>query len=183
MGSWFLDWLWLARLCLLVYISLPFASAYVFAQYLRQPRPMRANPFVAFLVAGVSGFALYSVCPAAGPAHAFRDAFPIHPPALAADAVLDAGHAPRNAIPSLHLAWALLILWNLGTRKWWARAAAGIFLIFTALATLGLGEHYTIDLAVGLTSVPERLGDHGKRWHSNPPCRVGARSIEGRHPQ
>jgi hypothetical protein len=75
---------------------------------------------------------------------------------------------PRNAMPSLHLACALLVWWNSRTWRLWGRALAGLFLALTALATMGLGEHYFIDLVVALpftvamtaattTSVPMQL--------------------------
>jgi membrane-associated phospholipid phosphatase len=57
---------------------------------------------------------------------------------------------PRNAVPSLHSAWALLIWWSLRYSKNWMRGLATVFLALTLLATLGLGEHYPIDLVVAL---------------------------------
>ena len=55
------------------------------------------------------------------------------------------GAWPRNAMPSMHLAWALLIWWALRDMKvgrWIGLAYA----FATALATLGGGEHYLVDL-------------------------------------
>jgi hypothetical protein len=56
--------------------------------------------------------------------------------------------AARNCMPSLHLAWAL-ILWRttVGARAA-VRWAAIAFVLVTALATLGSGEHYLVDLIV-----------------------------------
>ncbi|HEY2845078.1 MAG TPA: phosphatase PAP2 family protein, partial [Bryobacteraceae bacterium] len=54
------------------------------------------------------------------------------------------------AIPSLHTAWGLLIFWRTRGSVLWIRAAAGLFLFLTLLATLGLGEHYLIDLIVAV---------------------------------
>jgi hypothetical protein len=54
---------------------------------------------------------------------------------------------PRNAMPSLHMTWALLVLWisrDLGRGHW----LAAIFAFFTAVATLSIGEHYLVDLVV-----------------------------------
>jgi len=56
---------------------------------------------------------------------------------------------PRNAIPSLHVAWCLLVVyssWQFRSRI--LRAYAILSLVLTAAATLGLGEHYLVDLIV-----------------------------------
>jgi hypothetical protein len=55
---------------------------------------------------------------------------------------------PRNAIPSLHLAWALLAWWYSRGLSWFERLIAFLFLAFTAFATLGTGEHWFVDLIV-----------------------------------
>ncbi len=53
----------------------------------------------------------------------------------------------RDCMPSLHLAWALL-LWIYSGR--WLRIPMLIFAVLTAAATVGLGEHYAIDLVAAL---------------------------------
>ena len=58
--------------------------------------------------------------------------------------------APRNSLPSLHFAWALLILWSLKPGQRLARLLAVLFVIATVLATLGSGEHYLVDLIVAV---------------------------------
>jgi hypothetical protein len=72
---------------------------------------------------------LYLVFPAVGPAH------------------LGDRLAPRNCMPSMHLAWALVLAAYLPRRWRWAGA---LFSLLTAAATLGTGEHYWIDLAAAL---------------------------------
>jgi hypothetical protein len=54
----------------------------------------------------------------------------------------------RNAIPSLHMAWVLLVWWNSKGLSLWIRAIALAFVVFTILATMGIGEHYFVDLVV-----------------------------------
>jgi hypothetical protein len=54
----------------------------------------------------------------------------------------------QNAIPSLHMAWVLLAWWYSRGLSVWERGIALTFAVFTALATLGTGEHYFIDLIV-----------------------------------
>jgi hypothetical protein len=55
---------------------------------------------------------------------------------------------PRNAIPSLHMAWVLLAWWYSRGLSWLERLIVLIFVVFTAFATLGTGEHWFIDLMV-----------------------------------
>ena len=62
--------------------------------------------------------------------------------------------APRNCVPSMHMVWVLL-LWYYSPK--WLRPIALTVVAITALATLGLGEHYVIDLAV---AAPFALGVH-----------------------
>jgi hypothetical protein len=46
------------------------------------------------------------------------------------------------------MAWVLLVWWYSRGLSRWERAIAFAFLVFTALATLGTGEHYFVDLVV-----------------------------------
>jgi hypothetical protein len=95
--------------------------------------------FVAAVVAAaVTILPLYLLCPGAGPKYFLQ------------------GIPGMNAMPSGHLAWALLIFWF--ARKYCGRTvrvAAGVFVALTCLATLGSGEHYIIDL---IMSVPFAAG-------------------------
>jgi hypothetical protein len=105
----------------------------------------------AFVVAGVAGFILYQVCPAEGPRYSFGTRFPDHLPDghdISLAPYLSAG--VHNAIPSMHMAWALLILWSALDLGPLALAMAGTLVGFTALATLGSGEHYLVDLVVSV---------------------------------
>ena len=98
------------------------------------------------------GTMLYNACPAAGPVYAFGKGFPSNEPPAAQVVMqpVEMPHGPRNAMPSLHFACALLVWWNSRTWRWWGRALAWLFFALTALATLGLGEHYFVDLVVAL---------------------------------
>ena len=104
-----------------------------------------------FATLGAVGFSLYAICPAVGPVHAFSG-FPDNLPASVALARIPIGLMPRNAIPSLHVGWALLVFVNAWSGSWsrWVAVWAAIFLALTALATLGSGEHYLIDLVVAV---------------------------------
>jgi|HubBroStandDraft_1064217.scaffolds.fasta_scaffold50921_1 hypothetical protein len=124
-------------------------------------RGQRSNVNVmhAFVVAGVVGFTLYQVCPAEGPIYSFGARFPDHLPNwhdVSLAPYLSAGI--HNATPSMHMAWALLILWSALELGPLALATAAALVCFTALATLGSGEHYLVDLVVSAPLVLAVMG-------------------------
>ena len=132
-----------------VYYMLPLMASVVYASHRAQPRKSVAL-LPLFLSLMIVGFGLYPVYPAVGPAYAFPKAYPNHPPNTAqiSLAMLPVADAPRNCMPSLHLAGALIVLWN--SRQWpiWGRLLSALFFACTAFTTLALGEHYLIDLVV-----------------------------------
>lgn len=109
------------------------------------------NVIYVFVTAGVAGFILYQVCPAEGPVYSFGTRFPDHLPNwrdISLAPYLSAG--VHNAVPSMHMTWALLILWSALELGPLALALAGGLVGFTLLATLGSGEHFLVDLVVSL---------------------------------
>src|SRR5439155_25160554 len=88
----------------------------------------------------------YLAVPACGPRHAFGSIFPIGNPEVAIAPVRLAFWP--NAIPSLHLATAVLLIHFAG-RSRVMRGFAWVYLAGTAAATIAL-EHYVIDLVVGV---------------------------------
>lgn len=83
----------------------------------------------------VLAFVLYFLVPACGPAYLFTS--------LAS--------APRNAFPSMHTSWALMLWLESRSAKLPARIGFDLNLLFTVIATIGTGEHYVVDL---LAAVP-----------------------------
>jgi hypothetical protein len=149
-GRLFADWSILKTVCSLIYMGLPLAMAAVYVAVPvaeDEPSLMRT-----FLLVGVVGVILFQVVPAAGPVYAFTDDYPNRTPAIAPGFIkrIHLEHATLNAIPSLHTAWALLIAWRTRSSRLAIRGAAAAFLFLTLLATLGLGEHYLIDLVVAV---------------------------------
>ena len=135
------------------YYSLPFVLAAFCALQLANPKLRSSNVMVEFAVAAAIGWMLYFVYPAVGPICAFPGAYPASPPLLSSiriDFVRPLSDTPRNCMPSLHTAWALLVVWNSRPFGFWVRLLANAFLLLTLLATLGLGEHYLVDLVVAL---------------------------------
>jgi hypothetical protein len=96
---------------------------------------------------------LYVVVPAAGPIFRWGGRFPYDPPAVVANSMTPSQlemPGVLNAMPSLHFAYALLVLWGLWSLGLVARSFGVAFAILTLLATLGLGEHYFVDLVVAV---------------------------------
>lgn len=142
----------LRQICYVGYEALPLAMAIAFAKERSEPGRRMSSLMMAFTVAAAGGFLLYNIYPAVGPIHVFWSQFPYSPPRAGTppfQLVAIAG-APRNAMPSVHIAMALLIVW--AARPWalvW-RWLAGALLAATVLATLGFGEHYLVDLVVAM---------------------------------
>lgn len=93
----------------------------------------------------------YFLVPVAGPSYAF--------PGFPAVPVTGPPHPIRldalpNGVPSLHFSTALLCAW-FARRFRFGHCLGLLYLIATALATLGFGEHYLFDLVV---AVPYSVG-------------------------
>ena len=143
---------WLHNISLLAYVGLAIPIALVYGGRLVRFKEKAFPAMLAFLITGPLGVLFYNVFPACGPRALFQQGFPFHPfpmdqaPRLLLESVAIAG--PRNAIPSLHLAWMLLAWWYSRGLSWFERLIAFAFLALTVFATLGTGEHWFVDLIV-----------------------------------
>jgi hypothetical protein len=157
MGRVLVDSRTLTISALLTYDSLPFVMAAVCAWHI--PVGAVRPPWyilTLFMLAGVGGWLLYDLLPATGPVYVFTRDFPwarlpyseLHKIVLEKVAIAPA--IPRNAIPSLHVGWVILLVWN--SRKFIlpARIFVLLYLVLTLVATLGTGQHYLVDLIVSL---------------------------------
>jgi PAP2 superfamily len=100
----------------------------------------------AYLILFSVGGCLYGIVPAMGPRYAFGALFPMgHPSVAALPAQLDGN---PNAMPSLHVATALLLVLFSGRNRWLLSIAL-LFLAGTVAATLAF-EHYVVDLVVAV---------------------------------
>ena len=135
-----------------IYQEMPLAICLLVALERATPERFNVSVLRLFLAVGFAGALLYNLFPAAGPLYVFGKDFPNHLPDASAMMIqpLLVPRAPRNAMPSVHLACALLIWWNTVGLARGLRVAAAVFLALTALATLGFGEHYLIDLIVAV---------------------------------
>jgi hypothetical protein len=140
----------IGRMESVVYDALPFAFAVLYAAHIRRARQGSVDVLTMMWLNAIVGYGLYFLYPAAGPLYAFGGAFPAAPPEPAHVALqLVRLNAFPNAMPSLHMAGAVLIWWN--ARHWKVGGmAAFVFMLLTACAAVGFGEHYFIDLVVAL---------------------------------
>jgi len=143
--------------CLLAYLSLPFVMALVYA--LRMPKGAEQPSWgviTLLMAAGAGGWVLYNVVPATGPFYVFRNLFPSQAlpyralSRLLLEQIPVDPDAPRNAIPSLHLAWVVLLYWSAKGLSRSLRIFLAVYFALTLLATLGTGEHYFVDLVAGI---------------------------------
>jgi len=154
-GQLLAAWQPLRVVCYYAYEFLPLGMSIAFL--LDRKRPARGSPslLTLFITVAVSGYVLYHLYPAVGPVYVWPAQFPWSPLPLAAVPLekIWVADGARNALPSLHMAMALVIWfvsrsWRLG----W-RIASGMLVALTVLATLGFGEHYVIDLVVAVPLV------------------------------
>lgn len=154
LGRAFLRWHWFGAISIWIYLGLSLVLALVFVENLRLQVRRALWIVAAFLVCAPAGELFYAMFPALGPRLLFQKDFPLHPVAMADAArlqlqpILLAG--PRNAIPSLHMAWVLLAWWCSEGTSWVSRSVAALFVIFTVTSTMGTGEHYFVDLVVAI---------------------------------
>jgi hypothetical protein len=158
-GRWFRDYAVVDMLGHGFYYGLPIAMALVYGAHLRVKKTTPLFLLEVLMAAGMLGYFLYLAFPAAGPVYLVGPQFPGHPipfsdlrnlvlRGLEPRRVLMGPATCRNAMPSLHMAWALLIAFNCKPFPRWVRALAYFFVFTTVLGTLGTGEHYVIDLVV-----------------------------------
>ncbi len=150
-GRWFRNYHPLYLVCAYAYNSLPLGLSIFLAIEWRMRRRNAAPPVDLrwqAVALGISGFLLYQVCPAAGPIYLVDKVFPFQQVNLSGMEMVAAPMqmVARNAMPSLHVGWTLLLFWSTRRRHVLARIASGIYLTLTVLATLGLGVHYLVDL-------------------------------------
>lgn len=147
---------WLFPLVKVTYEGIVLAMAATYAAFMiRQEKPVWE--VIEFLFApAMIGYLFFSVFPVCGPRYAFAQDFPqtylpysiLH--RLILECVPVSRVFPRNGVPSLHMAWALMIWLNTRSLPRAARITAGALVISTAFDTLATGEHYLFDLIVTL---------------------------------
>lgn len=133
-----------------LYYALPLVIMFTYARQLVRNRSLAMAAFLAFVIAGPLGVIFYNLVPGGGPRNMFGPKYPFDPLTveqlrhLPIQALAIGG--PRNAFPSLHLGWALLACWYAEGLSRWTKRAFLFFFAATVISTLGLGEHFFVDL-------------------------------------
>jgi hypothetical protein len=140
---------WLLTASAFVYNAIPLGPVIIFGAYLwLRSIPEAFTALRVMIIAAVAAVPVYILMPVSGPIYAFAGfpfIVPAHVPWLQSIRI----DAPPNAVPSVHFALALLVAWY--ARHWLAGKILGAgFVLFTMLGTLGLGEHYAIDLVAAV---------------------------------
>lgn len=137
-----------------VYLALPISIALVYAGCLMDRRENALPAFLALFLTGPIGILLYNLFPAVGAIHVFAARFPWQP--LTTGQVRHLFVEPvaipglRNTMPSLHATWIYIVFWYARSLSRVEKITAGVLVFFTLCATLGIGEHYIIDLVVAV---------------------------------
>lgn len=149
MGRLFAAAPWLSAACAWIYGALPLAFGVLFVLERRHGPGWQGDVLGLSLAIATGGFLLYFVFPVVGPCFVTADFPGAEPVFRTAPALADPG-VPRNCMPSLHTAWALMVFWRARRFGRWPRLFASVFLAGTLMATLGLGFHYLVDLVVAV---------------------------------
>jgi hypothetical protein len=133
------------------YITLATVGSGIYALALRGRtggvRP--AELLYGWAAAGAIGAIGYLLVPAVGPGFVFPE-WPWEMPDANGTYAVPLLPVPRNAMPSLHATWALLICWGAREAPGWVKWMLAPWLVLTLLATVGTGGHYVIDLVPAL---------------------------------
>jgi hypothetical protein len=129
----------------LTYDSLGLFWSLIFAAHINRPNN-RMNILKLNVANAMIGFSLFFIYPAMGPRYAFPS-FPELPASVPLTPALLYGIP--NAMPSLHVATALLIFF-LARPSRWLRWITGVYLVMTVLAVFATGEHYMVDAVVAI---------------------------------
>ena len=147
--------IWPTYAVVITYEFIVVAIAAFYAAFMhRRSRPLWELMELLF-GASLLGYVFYTIFPATGPGYVFGG-FPLVFMPLEQLRHFTPESIPvtmlfaRNAVPSLHFGWALLMWWNCRSLPRWAQVIAGLFVLGTAFSAMAIGEHYLFDLIVAL---------------------------------
>ena len=118
---------------------------------LREKRGVQINALRVLIGPFIIAFLLYCITPVAGPIYTYGADYPDN-----MDWIINSGKeysylspSLRNGMPSMHFTGAMLIVLVTAclTRKIFLYASC-IFTVITFIATIGMGEHYLVDIVV-----------------------------------
>ena len=148
---------WIAAIHQELYNALPLGMAFLYAAHMGAAKSIeRQRVIILLLTTPLLCALIYRLVPVVGPKFAFPDLYPWRVPTLPRMPYPLISLNPetlRNGLPSMHFGWALLIWWGLYRRSAMWAWVSGAFVVLTVIATLGLGQHYLIDLIVAVPFV------------------------------
>jgi hypothetical protein len=153
LGGWMQRYPWFGWPVLVLYLSILLPITLAFVVDMKKGVNGPYYMLELFFTASFLGYLFYNLFPAAGPVYVFAS-FPTVPLTFAQMSHLAVESIPlnpnvmRNALPSLHMTWALLIWWNMKVLSRVGYWIAFAYVLFTVCGTLGTGEHYAVDLVV-----------------------------------
>jgi hypothetical protein len=159
-GRWVAQSHLLTQAAATIYAAPPLMIATVYGTYVCLCQRERWIVLKVFFLGLLLEVPVYFLCPVSGPRYAFSS-FPRDPGAISPHLV--AITAPANGMPSVHTAmalWIAALLW-----RWPLGRAIGVaFVALTAVAILGNGEHYLLDV---IFAVPYSwlVWQLARRWH------------------
>ena len=155
-ARWFESNPWLRLLCQLVYMLLPVELALIQGLSFRERPQAHPTLLIAFILLPLLAYPLYVTLPLVGPRETWHSLDPslAFPPDALPDVhtlMLKPGElVARNCMPSLHTAWALAAWLQARRMSRGLSIFAAVWFVGTELGTLGLGEHWLIDLIVAV---------------------------------
>ncbi len=149
---------WITPIAETVYTYQWLGLLFVYLRQIADPRA-RVDALATTVIATACAIAVYYAFPVIGPALAFEKEFPWQPPDGAAMILRPVVGFPdtRNCVPSMHNAWAIMLVWHTRGYERWLRGLMWAVLAVTVAATLGFGYHYVFDIVV---AVPFMLALH-----------------------
>lgn len=136
-----------------IYLLLPLFMLWIRFEQHRSKDKFHVNAINAFMYVAGFGYALYLITPVSGPIYAFGQYFPGALPTMdqiPARLAPTLALAPRNGIPSLHMAWGMMIFLCSLRLGLLYRVIAALLMILTAVSALAFGEHYLIDVLIAV---------------------------------
>ena len=147
-GQWLLPRPGLRTVLWLFYMAVPLTLPIAFGAAAGDPTARR-RLLVSWVLAGALSGPLYTLYPVAGPAYAFPD-WPFPPPGVTGAPLDVPAGLERTGMPSLHLTWVLLAWYFAPRTPRWVRPLLALFVGTTVVATLGLGQHFLVDLIAAI---------------------------------
>lgn len=148
---------WLAEFTKFIYVILNGLFIPLLAWLYRENKVRSLNAWLMLLGPFLAGWLCYAWLPASGPNYLFYGKYPdeVMPLSEVVTGLSAVVTTPRNAMPSMHLSGAILVLMMVAAlRRKWLIPLGVVFVLGTAWATLALGEHYVIDLVVAMPFAP-----------------------------